>query len=350
MVYYIKPLEYWFADGTHEVFSKYTIDTLGVIRNVITNKPRDYTLNKTGYHTCTLHRDVGKKRGILVGRAIASTFLGKPPNPSHTTDHINSLEKTNDCLDNIKWSCKKEQRSNQVRPDSHNSAYIVVKDNIEKTVKEWETSTGIKARTIASYAANNTNGFSYKVYDDLPGEIWKKIEGSENKRGEWWLSNKCRAKYKTSKTSNVIDIFHPVSGYPSIKINNKTKLLHHLSLQVFFPDEYSKFVSGETMILHKDDDRMNFTPENLYVGTCQENCKSAHDNDRYYGKKSARMKCVSFLNGIKEKEYISLGEAEEYLKSIGYTKASQKNIGDAVKFSMSDKIIKRYGRTWEVLD
>ena len=59
------------------------------------------------------------------------------------------------------------------------------------------------------------------------------------------------------------------------------------------------------------------------------------------------MGCISYINGIFEKEHDSQRDAELYLKQLGYDKASFTNIGKVLKACTNEKIIMRYGRTWK---
>jgi hypothetical protein len=93
------PLKYYFANNYKECvnFDKYTIDEQGVIRNKATREALTYTTNKEDYQNTGVQNASGKRRGILIGRAIASTFLGPPPTKAHTADHIDR-NSTNDTL------------------------------------------------------------------------------------------------------------------------------------------------------------------------------------------------------------------------------------------------------------
>ena len=97
------------------------------------------------------------------------------------------------------------------------------------------------------------------------------------------------------------------------------------------------------MVLHEDDDKEDFQPHKLRLGTQSDNTKDAYDNEKYDGKKSARMKCASYVNGVLEKDHISQMDAAEYLKSKGHPNASYCGIGKA----LSDKQKTAYGRTWQ---
>ena len=130
----IKPLEYDFDNGTHVNFSKYTIDTSGVVRNQNEDIITHHKIGK--YNAVTVRDDTGKRRGVRVTRAIASTFIGPPPTIKHTADHKNK-NPNDDTVENIRWLFKSGQVFNQDRTETLKTALVIVKDDIEKTAKEW---------------------------------------------------------------------------------------------------------------------------------------------------------------------------------------------------------------------
>jgi len=100
------------------------------------------------------------------------------------------------------------------------------------------------------------------------------------------------------------------------------------------------------MVLHEDDDKEDFRPHKLRLGTASENQKDAHDNEKYDSTKSARKKCASYIDGELEKDdYTSLTDAAEYLKTKGYPKASQNKISMALSDKYKSNMA--YGRTWQ---
>lgn len=349
-------LEYYFGDGRHIIFNDYIIDTNGTVSSLKYNQLNRPKYNK--YNTVTV-RDSGKQYKIQVGRAIASTFLGRPPTSEHTADHIDRNPK-NDTLNNIRWLNKSGQSKNREMPGKLQNALIVVKDGVEKSIKEWvehlknENNVYGKKYTcgmIKQYATRKQHGFMYKEYPDLPDEIWKLIEKSKNSKGAYWeISNMNRVKFVTTHAKNVIEGRNIGTNgmYPVIKINRKSFLCHHLVFEAFFPDEYASMKTDE-IILHKNDDKMDFRPQMLRIGSASENLLDAYNNGRRDGGMSSRTKCVSYLNGILEKEYDSQADAERYLKSIGYIKANQGSINTALKKSLSGYIKFRYDRTWEYI-
>ncbi|AGE53140.1 hypothetical protein PBCVFr5L_282L [Paramecium bursaria Chlorella virus Fr5L] len=362
---YLKTLEYYFEDESHVVkFEKYTIDDLGIIKHVKTGKTPSY--GKGMYNVCFVVDDKGKQRGIRVARAVASTFLGKPPTPEHTADHIISEQKKNDALSNIRWNCKLGQSSNRIMPETLKSAFIVVKDGIEKTVNEWvdhmnATKTPEERKftyaMIGHYAQQKQCGFAYKEYPDLEGEDWKPIKGNKkneetertkNKKGRWKISNMNRVKYITNiGTENVLwsERLGRHHGYPIVKINGKMCYCHILAFAAFHSKLWKAKESGE-MVLHEDDDKEDFRPHKLRLGTASDNVKDSHANGNRDGTKTAQMKCASYIDGVLEKDdHLSLTDAVEYLKTNGYPKAAQTNISKA----LSGKYKTAYGRTWKKL-
>jgi hypothetical protein len=348
------PLVYDFEDGTHVIFNKYTIEN-GIIKNA-NGEPMTYSKNKSGYNTCGVTDDNGKRRHILVGRAIASTMCGPPPTPAHTADH-KDRNRGNDIDDNIRWATRPEQNNNQDRQETLKTAFIIDKDGIEKTFKEWAdyfNSRGEKNSfgreytngMLKMYAIRKQHGFSYKEYPDLPDEIWKEIIGSKNTQGHWEVSDMNRVKYVTNHAENVLygDHLGLQNGYPKITINGKDWKCHILAFMSFFPDEYANKKPDE-IVLHEDDDRLDFRPHKLRLGTQSDNIIDAHNNGKYDGSKRARMKCVSYIDGIYEILHNSQEDAAKYLRHIGYDNASQSCIGRALNGIRKSA----YDRTWKKL-
>ena len=348
-------LKYYYAkkNGIELViFNKYTIDTNGNVVNKETGSILSIQKNQAGYNNVYVQDDSKKSRNIRVARAMASTFHGPPPSPKHTADHKDK-NPNNDTMDNIRWLCKKGQRNNQDRSETHKSALVVVKDGEEKTAQEWEDylkgeknsfGRNYTKDTIKIYARNKQFGFSYKEYPNLSDEVWKEIEDSENSNGRWEISNMNRVKYITKYAENALsgDRLGLNNEYPEITINGKHWKCHILAFMTFFPDEYAT-KKPEEIILHENDDRSDFRPHKLRLGTQSQNMKDAYGNGKHDGTKSAQVKCASYVNGVLEKEHVSKREAAKYLTSIGYDKATDK----AIDRSLSGDRKSAYGRTWK---
>ena len=354
----IETLKYYSEDGTLMEFTKYMIDIWGFVRNKKGNVMAYTKLKK--YNTCGVYDDSGKQIKILIGRAMASTFLGPPPSLVHTADHENK-NRDDDMLENIRWLDKTGQSKNRDFPETLKTAFTIAKDGEEKTVKEWtEYLKGEKNSfgrdynkdMIIYYAQKKQHGFSYKEYPNLPDEVWKKITKSENdKGGRWEISNMSRVKYVTKYAENVlsIDSLGLDKGYPIISINGKQWYCHVLSFMTFFPDEYANKKSDE-MILHEDDDKMDFRPYKLRLGTSSENVIDSHINGCRDGTKTARRPCCSYINDVFERRHESLDAAEKYLRDHGHFKAVRSAIHEALKTRVDNKVSVRYGRTWKCVD
>ena len=353
----MKTLEYYFAKKEvleHVIFNKYTIDENGIIRM---EKTEALKYSKNGkYNRCSVVDNKGKRRQISVCRAIASTFIGPPPTLKHTADHKDQ-DTTNNTIGNIRWLCKSGQRKNQTRPTSFKSALVVVKDGVDKTVKEWvEYLKGEKNSfgrdytkgVIESYAKRKQYGYSYKEYPDIPGEVWKDVKDSKNSQGRWEISNMNRVKYITKYAENVLsgDRLGLLMGYPIIYINGVQWLCHILSFMTFFPDLYAAKKTDE-MVLHENDDKLDFRPHKLSLGTQSKNMTDAYDNGKRDGAKFARVRCASYIDDVFEKEHESLEATVKHLKKLGYDRAGANNIGKALTAYQDGEIKIRYDRTWK---
>jgi len=345
------PLKYYF-ENNHKVrmdFDKYTFDEYGVVRNKKGEALRPKK-NEAGYRSVEVQDASGKPRDI--GRALANTFIGPPPTQEHTADQTPA----NDILENIEWATKKEQRYNCTMPDTDKDAYLVDRDGEEKTKKEWADYFNSKGEKnpygreytvgmIQRYAIKKQHGFSYKEYPDLEGEVWKDVEGSDTKQGMWQVSNKNRVKYVSNNAENVLEgeRLGLLNGYPMIYFNEKQWLLHVVVFMTFFPDEWANKKPGE-MVLHKEDDKLDFRPEMLYLGTRSKNRKDD-------GTKSARQKCASYIDGVFEKKHESQEAAVEYLRLNGCDKAYSNSISLALSSTNKNgSPMVRYGRTWRRID
>jgi hypothetical protein len=353
----INPLKYYSKDGTLTEFNKYTIEN-GIIKNE-KGEPIAYRKKKDKYNTCSVYDDSGKQRILRVARAIASTMYGPPPTLAHTADHIDR-NRGNDTDDNIQWATKLEQNTNQDRPETYKTAFLVGRyGKNEKTINDWIDYLNSKGEKnhmgreytkdmIKMYAIHKQHGFSYKEYPDLPDEIWKEIIGSKNRKGRWEVSDMNRVKYVTNHAENVLsgDRLGLMSGYPTVKINGKHWLCHILSFMTFFPEDYANKKPNE-IVLHEDDDPLDFRPYKLRLGTQSENAIDAHDNGKRDETKPARMKCVSYIDDIYEIMHDSQTEAVKYLRHIGYEKASNGRISDMLNPETTRK--SAYGRTWKLI-
>ena len=93
-------LVYHFLNGDCETFEKYTINSRGVIVHVPTGivLARHF---RFGYNMAMVSGDDGKRRVISIARAVASTFLGRPPKGC-AVEHVDQ-DTSNDRVGNIRW-------------------------------------------------------------------------------------------------------------------------------------------------------------------------------------------------------------------------------------------------------
>ena len=321
--YHKDTYRYFKADGEYEVFDDYTIDTNRVVERKDGGKsPTPYILG--GY----LYVSVSKNKQSYtrsIARAMLSTFLGPPPDLTFTADHIESERKLDDDLSNLRWLDKSGQNNNQIRPETYKSARLVVNDlfpDDELTAKEWTElytkpdGTKYHHKTISKWAQNKKNGFSYKIYDVIDDEEWKIV--GDPKKNHIEISNKNRVKDVTFSSSGreehvlTSEELSLKNGYPSKNIDGVNHLVHILVYQLWYPDLWANKKSDD-MVLHKHDNRFDFRPENLYLGTGSKNITDSYDNGKRDGTKSARQSCIAYKDDKVVEEFKSFHDAARYL-------------------------------------
>jgi hypothetical protein len=336
------------------VFDKYEIDMFGGIYNKKSGK-KLAPGKSAQYDRVSVFDSIGKARGIFVSRAVVSTFHGPPPTKEHSTEHIDCTNKNNDIVCELTWMDPIGQVKNRNQPEEYINAFIIVRGALEMTNKGWirhlskeknHMGREYTESMIKHYARQKQHGFSYKVYDDLPEEKWYKVIDSENKMGHWEISDQNRIAYVSSHARNVIDStrFGFKGKYPTIGINGKNRLLHDVAFEAYYPKAYAEKMPHE-IILHKNDDKLDFRPHVLSIGNASKNAKDAHDNGCHIGTKNARMACCSYVDGVFEKMHESQDAAVKYLRANEYPKVSQGHISTALG---SKTVLTRYGRTWKL--
>lgn len=321
--YEIKTLIYYWSDGSFTSFNSYTIDTNAIIRRKDTGIVRQIIKGggKKQYDRCTIRDDESKQRNVYVSRAMLSTFVGPPPTKEHTADHIISDQTSNNKLENLRWLNKSGQRLNQLRPETYKSAFIIIKDDKEMTAKQWveyfkqqktHKQQNYTASMITSYAMKKIQGFSYKIYPDLLGEVWKKVDGSKTSKGYWKVSNINRVKYVTSHAEHVFVYDNP-KEYPSIQVNKKQIKIHNVVFMTFFPELWKNRKSTDK-VLHEKDNCLDFRPHTLSLGSQQKNGHDAHENKKYDGKITERKSIVMYSKNIERLiDFKSQREAARYI-------------------------------------
>ena len=306
-------------------FDNYETNIDGVVKNKRRGNKISVQTDKDGYKWYGLYKD-GRQWKVYIHRMLISTFTNIIPKEKETVDHKNRNRDDN-TMDNLNWKSSTEQHMNQERSKTQRNAFIIVKDGVEKTAKEWAEIEGLAHTTIKKYARNNINGFSNKKYIDIPNEKWMYLENRN------MVSDQGRYAIFTSvETRKVMspNELNCMSGYPTIGVNNEDVLLHIAIFKTFKPEEYANMQTGH-VIRHLNDDPMDCRLENLAIGTRSQNGVDAHDNGKFEGTKSERKKCVCInVKTGEQQKFISQTDAMLWLQRNGHPKACKQNISKCI--------------------
>ncbi|AGE49871.1 hypothetical protein PBCVCan184_574R [Paramecium bursaria Chlorella virus Can18-4] len=329
--------------GNIITFDDYEINTISVVRRKDTKQVIEKHIVNNYYYLRL--RDNKIRRNVKLARAMLTTFVGPPLDKTYTADHIDR-DTLNDTLENLRWADKKEQRLNQKKTDTYGNAVIIVFNGEEKTAKEWALEKNITHETILRYASQGKEGWGYKTYDDIDGEIWKMIKNSQTIKSHLSVSNHGRIARYTKNTRKVYDpkeLYKECYDYPKISIKGKHVYIHTLVFEAFNTIEYDK---EKFVVCHIDDNRENCCYTNLRLGTRSDNGNDAHNNGCYSNTKSQRKSCIA-THKITQNVYdfMSISEAVLWLKSIGHTKASRPSIIRCLQGAGKSS----YGYTWSTL-
>ena len=99
---------------------KYSISTIGNVRNNVTGKVLKHHIMPKGYHTVALCQN-GKAKNYLVHRLIALAFIPNPENKSEV-DHID-IHKDNNTLFNLRWANHAQSQLNIHKKPGCSSKY-----------------------------------------------------------------------------------------------------------------------------------------------------------------------------------------------------------------------------------
>jgi len=355
-MYEKRALKYFFEDGRVIETDKYTIDTLGKVR--YEDREDGPKIDRVANYAYIKISHNKKRHRLHIARICASTFIGQPPGITYTADHKNKKRDDNN-VDNIRWLSVSGQRINQERANTRDDALIIVKEGDEMTAKEWtnvykkKDGQSYTHVSILHFAQKKQHGFSFKEYPDLEGEEWKFVLGSENTRGRWYVSDMCRMKYVRKYAENVFSddrLGLSANGYPKIGIHGKNELCHIVAFRTWYPELYMT-MKPEDMILHEEDNKLDFRPQKLRIGTGSENGNDAHDNGKYDNTQRERQKCASYINGVLERNHNSLSDAVKYLRENGHIKACHPCILQAIdKKCKSGKSKTAYKRVWKSIN
>ena len=182
----------------------------------------------------------------LVHDLVAEAFLPAPPSEKHTTvDHIDQNQ-DNNCVANLRWATRSEQKTNQctVKKPQRTARAVIVKNGESEerylSVAQAADALGVNSATCAHAAKSGKpiNGCTIRYDDrdqgDVPGEVWKVALGDEtlrvSNRGRLRRFNKVSKKWaqKITPEGNT-----RCGGYCMVKVALKSWLVHRLVATVF---------------------------------------------------------------------------------------------------------------------
>jgi hypothetical protein len=214
-------IELWKPIKDYE--SLYNVSNLGKIKNITNGRILKQTITHEGY-LCVGLVAKRKIKSKLVHRLVGESFL-KNHNNLPIIDH-KDRNRANNCVNNLIWSTHKNNANNR--------------------------GLRIKSETIQS-------NFTYD-------EIWINYDGYD-------ISNWGRIKNRIGVIRN------PIIGvdekYPKVSMNSKRYRVHQLIAKLFIPN-----TNNHPLVLHKDDNPLNYGINNLYWGTHKMNMVDSHKNGR----------------------------------------------------------------------
>ncbi len=210
-------------------------------------------------------------RKMSLGRLRLMSFRGPPPDPTFTTDHI-SRDRSDDDIDNLRWSSKSEQCLNRNKIERTGSCAAVKRTHLETGVTETFMSAthvpNVKHSTVLYRVYNKSiiDGWRWG-YDALTverDEEFRKIGDSV------WASNMGRLAVK--KGDEYIGVtLSSKTRYQRVVRGGKVTPIHRAVFEAFSGRKLEK----HEVVDHIDENPSNFVPSNLRAVTNAENLKFA---------------------------------------------------------------------------
>ena len=127
-------------------YSKYEASTLGRIRNKKSGRPCKQHLKNSGYLNVKIYDDNGNNKNVWVHRAIATTFIPNPDNLPQVS-HLDE-GKTNNQVDNLKWStikdnCNMPLRGERITKSLGYPIRCIETNTVYDSLQQAQTITGI---------------------------------------------------------------------------------------------------------------------------------------------------------------------------------------------------------------
>lgn len=233
----------------------------------ITMKPLTVYTNNHGYNTVSAKDDkTGRIAPRLLSRLRLISFIGPPPHISFTADHIDR-NKTNDDLDNLRWSSKRDQMLNRNTWSNRGRKLAIRKTHlttgeVHKYASVWDVP-GMRSNVVYSRIRRpHTDKEHEWRYDCM-----QLVENEEIRHvtSNLYVTNFGRLARKT-KHGFVECKANDNSAYPSVTISGKSFLLHRVVYETFMGP-----IKPFHVIDHIDSDRNNFRLDNLREVTTAEN-------------------------------------------------------------------------------
>lgn len=270
-----------------ENFYNYEVSSLGNVRNIKRGKMMKLNI-KGGYCNISLTNEIEKKT-FKVHRLVALAFLENSENKSDVNHK--DKNKLNNKLVNLEWMTTTENnmhrclgikiKCNKNKPVfrmDKTSGEILEQYNSIQDAGNWATTNNytknshIGRNAIGNCLTGNSKsayGFIWqyeKKYEDLEGEIWKKviIENYETDTKQYFISNYGRFKdsYGVIKENYKVN----ENGYIRVVVYGKTYVVHRLVALAFIENPNNK-----EQVNHKDGNKKNNCVDNLEWVTNKEN-------------------------------------------------------------------------------
>jgi hypothetical protein len=252
----------WDDRRTIPMCPRYALDKFGRIFNKSTGKEMLPTSDANGYLRVTLVNI--KLKAVHSGVHVLTlwTWVGMPPSASHTPDHINR-ERTDNAIENLRWSTPAQQRANQkvrvsqcrrrvVRIDADGtrtpfaSAAIAGAESgyLEKTVRA----------AIHQGSKTRSGGvrFEYEEDSDIIGEQWVEVTGSPGTH----VSSQGRIRFQRGRITKGYN----TGGYYAVCPGGQRQLVHRLVATAFVENPDPENLN---VVHHKNDNKQDNRAENL---------------------------------------------------------------------------------------
>lgn len=155
-----------------------------------------------------------------------------------------------------------ENPSHEIIKDKNRKFYLTDDKGIKKRISQ---------KSI--YKKFFKKEFCIDNIQDLPGEQWKEINGTQ---GKYFVSNRGRIKSYIKYNAIILKPYIKNNGYGVIKINNKNIYIHFLVAKYFCQNNYK---GQKIHIHHKTKNKTDNNSENLEILTPQEH-RQKHQKEK----------------------------------------------------------------------